>query len=621
MLGTSGGNVLAGVSIITGVKQIHRLVMGLLLVLLTTTALSAQQGHVAVRMVANTRTLQAGQQGVAAVVMEVPAGFHAQSHRPLEATYIPTHVTLKPDANITFHEAVYPDGKIEDYPKLGKLSVYSGQTIIYVPFEVKADAKSGPIALAAEVEYQVCNDSVCFPPETVEVKFETSIAPAARSVEPTEPELFRGWDPARFAAIAKPVAAPPREKVMILGRELGDKSYLFAFAAAFLIGIIFNVMPCVLPVVPLKAIGFYEVSQHNRALSLAFGAVFSLGLVLTFAVLGLLVVVMRVLNWGELFANPWFLAGIVVILGVMGLSMFGVFTVGLPVAVYRFTPRHDTYAGNFLFGILTAILSTPCTFGMFFGLLIWASGQPAAIGLSLMIVVGIGMAFPYFVLSAFPEVARRMPRTGPWAELVKQMMGFLLILSAIYFARRFIEGGLGENFFWWSLWAIVAAAGLFLIVRTVHYSHRFMPRLVAIVIALLMIVPAGAFAYRITNPPIAWKPYSGELVAEAKAKKRVVMLEFTAAWCGNCLALESTVFHDERSVKAIKEADAVAIRVDLTRKDAPGWKLLKELSPVAAIPFTAVFPANEGEPIKLTGVYSADDLGEALRRAASKKRD
>ena len=71
-------------------------------------------------------------------------------------------------------------------------------------------------------------------------------------------------------------------------------------------------------------------------------------------------------------------------------------------------------------------------------------------------------------------------------------------------------------------------------------------------------------------------------------------------------------------MKAIKEADAVAFRVDLTKKDAPGWKLLKELSPVAAIPFTAVFPANGGEPMKLTGVYSADDLANALKLAAGK---
>src|SRR5207237_10150948 len=141
---------------------------------------------------------------------------------------------------------------------------------------------------------------------------------------------------------------------------------------------------------------------------LGVGAIFSVGLIATFAALGLLVVVLKRLNWGELFANPWFLAGIVVILAVMGLSTFGVFTVGLPVAVYRITPRHDTYLGNFLFGILTAILSTPCTFGMFFGLLIWASYQPASIGLSLMIVVGVGMAFPYLVLREFRELGRRV---------------------------------------------------------------------------------------------------------------------------------------------------------------------------------------------------------------------
>src|SRR4051812_26968599 len=226
--GGSRGNVLEAVSIITDVKRMIRLTVGL--VFLLAAPLLAQQGHVAVRMVPNTKTLQAGQQGVLAVVMDVRAGFHAQSHRPLEESYIPTNVTLKSDANITFHEPVYPEGKIENYPKLGKLSVYSGQTIIYVPFEVKSDAKDGAVTIGAEVEYQACNDNVCFPPETAKVSFETSITPAARSVEPTEPELFKGWDPARFAAIAKPLAAP-REKIVILGHELGEKSYLFAFAA------------------------------------------------------------------------------------------------------------------------------------------------------------------------------------------------------------------------------------------------------------------------------------------------------------------------------------------------------------------------------------------------------
>src|SRR5204863_9967441 len=138
-----------------------------------------------------------------------------------------------------------------------------------------------------------------------------------------------------------------------------------------------------------------------------------------------------------------------------------------------------------------------------------------AVCLSLMMMLGVGMAFPYFVLSAFPELARRMPRTGPWAELVKEMMGFLLILSAVYFARRFIEGFFGEKVFWWALFGVVMAAGIYLIVRTAKFSVRVGPRLAAVVIALLMVAPAGAFAYRITNPPIAWKTYTAAGVAEA----------------------------------------------------------------------------------------------------------
>ena len=155
-------------------------------------------------------------------------------------------------------------------------------------------------------------------------------------------------------------------------------------------------------------------------------------------------VVLRVLNWGELFQQTWFRATIILILLAMAVSTFGVFTVNVPTAIYRFAPRHDTYVGNFLFGILTAALSTPCTFGMFVGVLTWALTQPSWIGMSLITMVGVGMAFPYFLLSAFPEVARRLPRTGPWAELVKQMMAFLLLATAIYFARPFIDRSSSE---------------------------------------------------------------------------------------------------------------------------------------------------------------------------------
>ncbi len=259
----------------------------------------------------------------------------------------------------------------------------------------------------------MCDDQACFPPATPAWSIHTTIAAAGAALVPNQPDLFANFDPSVFAKLtpaAPRTASVPR--IRIFGHDLTATSYLFAYFAAFVIGIIFNIVPCVLPVVPLKIMGFYEVSQHHRARSFAFGLVFSLGIVLVFAVLGLLVVVWQTLNWGQMFGNPWFLAAIVAILIVFGLAQFGTFSVGLPKAVYSITPRHDTYIGNLLFGILTAVLSTPCTFGMFLGLLVWAAAQPWQIGLTLLIDVGAGMAFPYLVLSAFPEVARRFRAAG-----------------------------------------------------------------------------------------------------------------------------------------------------------------------------------------------------------------
>src|SRR5439155_74743 len=153
---------------------------------------------------------------------------------------------------------------------------------------------------------------------------------------------------------------------------------------------------------------------------------------------------------------------------------------------------------------LTAILSTPCTFGMFLGLLVWASLQTPIVGTSLVMAVGFGMAVPYLILAAVPELAKRFPRTGPWAEIVKQMMGFLLLGTAIYFARRFLPEELAEKGFWWLLFAVVAAAAGFLIVRTLQFTHKLRPIIIASAVAVLLVTPALAVTLRLTYVPVEW---------------------------------------------------------------------------------------------------------------------
>jgi thiol:disulfide interchange protein DsbD len=381
----------------------------------------------------------------------------------------------------------------------------------------------------------------------------------------------------------------------------------------FLAGIIFNIVPCVLPVLPLKAMGFYEVAQNNRAKCLALGVAFSLGIAMTFAVLAVLVLVLRVLNWGELFSQWWFAAGVGLVLVVMALYQFGIFDFVLPQSVYSVTPRHDTYAGNLLFGILTAILSTPCTFGLFAGLLVWAVAQPAWLGVSAVTVTGFGMAFPYLVLSAFPELARSFPRTGPWSELVKQALAFVLLAIAAYFIRPLLPDAWRGPGFWWVIFGLIAAGGAFSVLRAMQISGgRARPIVITAAIALVVLLPLGLVTHALANPPAGWVKFSPEELAKAREAGKPVLVKFTADWCANCQTVEHLVFGSQEQMDAWRNRGLTLVKADLTKPDAPGWPLLRELHPVGSIPFTAVYLPGEQAPRKLPGIYGSGDLEQVL---------
>jgi len=572
----------------------------------------------------NFSVLPVGHKAMAAVVVEIKDGFHAQSHKPLDENLIKFEVALDENPAVTAGEPIYPPGQIENYPALGKLSVYTGRVVFHIPIEVKADAKPGPIELAGKVTFQACDDKACYPPEHPSFSIKTEIVPADAPVKPNEPELFKGAEagqspteaaqPVTSAAGGGPGAAPA---LTVKGAQFDAGSILGYFLSAFLVGIIFNVMPCVLPVLPLKAVGFYEASQHSRAKSLSYGAVFSLGLISTFAVFGILIFVFKAFDWGQLFTKWWFTLFIVVVLLALAASTFGIFTVRLPVAIYNVSPRHDSYFGNFQFGILTALLSTPCTFGMFVGLLAWAIqlNRPS-IGVLILVTVGVGMAFPYFILSALPEVARRFPRTGPWAELVKQMMGFLLVLAAVYFARPFIGRVIHGEAFWWAPFAVIVLAAIFLVFRTFEFSRTLAPRAVGVAVALLLVVVSLGAVHRLTAKPFAWQPYTDATLDAARKDKRIVLVEFTADWCGNCQYVEAKVLHSQGVIDAVRKHEVTMLKADVTRDDAPARPLLDKLNPAGAIPLTVIYSPNLDQPIELTGIYSTPDLERALDEAA-----
>jgi thiol:disulfide interchange protein len=611
--------------------------------------------------------LHAGQKATAAIVLDIPAGFHAQSRTPLQENLIKFQVRLDKNDAVTYGEVVYPPGTIEEYPKLGKLSVYTGKVVLLIPFEVKADARPGDLKLTGSLFYQLCDDKVCFPPERPKFSIETKVVPAGEEVKPNEADqgLFKAAsananapttraagavEPAPPATVpsatrsaaTEPTAAPtttapttaaldggspppaaaagqaatgaPPVSVRSAEAEWGAPR---ALAVAFLAGILFNIVPCVLPVLPLKVLGFAEVAQHDRGKTLLLSTVFGLGIVSVFAVLSLFVLVLKTISWGEQFSNPYFAWGIVVVLLALSLWLFGALNVNLPAGAYAFTPRHDTFVGNYLWGILTAVLSTPCTGPLFVPVMGWAALQPQALGVTALMTVGVGMAAPYVVLSAFPEVARRFPRVGPWSELFKQMLGFILLAFTVFFAAGRFTSGAGK---WWAIVPVAALGALYLMARTVQLSKEARPVAISSFISVGMVTAAVLLALRFTDfggsgaSAVAWIPYSDDALAAARKADKVVLVKFTADWCLNCQYVEGTVFHDATAIAALRKHDVVTLKADLTDEDAAGWPLLRKLTATGGIPLTAIYAPGYAEPVKIDSVYTTGTLVSTLDR-------
>lgn len=217
---------------------------------------------------------------------------------------------------------------------------------------------------------------------------------------------------------------------------IGENGWPLVLLLAVLAGFFLNLTPCVLPVIPIKILSLQSHAK-NPTRCFFLGIVFGLGIVAMFAVLGLLmgglIAGIHRMNWGDFFQYWWANLILGSIILVMALGMFGAFTTRLPNWVYLFNPQSDSAKGSFFLGVLTAVLATPCAGPLLGAALTWAATQPAWLALAMFIFMGIGMALPYVILTANPKWIDHMPKSGPGSELVKQVMGILLLAAAFFF--------------------------------------------------------------------------------------------------------------------------------------------------------------------------------------------
>jgi len=500
-------------------------------------------------------------------------------------------------------------------------AVYQGTGSVFVRLAMPEAA--GEIVVDLVLLVQACNEQTCLAPDEVRLPIAIRVEPGA-----AVPAVPTGFDPARLVLEGGAGTATEADGTLAFdffgaGFRVDPRGFglLVVLLVAFVGGGLLNFTPCVLPVIPLKIMAL-SAAAGDRARCLRLGAVMSAGVIFFWLVLGAMVGGLSGFTAAnQLFQYPAFTIVLGLFIAVMALGMAGFFSVNLPQWVHGIQASHESAGGSFVMGVMTAVLSTPCTAPLMGAAAGWAatSGSLSTV-LTVFGVIGAGMAFPYLVLSAYPQLARSMPRSGPASDLVKQVMGLLLLAAAAFFVGAGVNGLLSRpsGLHWWVVGGIGAAAGLWMAWRTLGITRRVVRRAVfaglGVGIAAVSLGVCGTLAS--DHGPIAWTRYTPEALAQAKAQGKVLVLDFTAEWCLNCKALERVVLGRADVAAAISRPGVAAIMVDITSRQSDGWSLLHTYGR-ATIPLLVVQKAD-GTVVLESDAYTPDQVLTAIGQATAR---
>lgn len=567
-----------------------------------------------------------GEEVVLAIKAEIAAGYHvnadeAQLRQTEDFVPYPTTVkVLNASDELTVGLVQYPPAReVEvDYLKDG-LSAFEGDVVFYLPVLVSDNAAPGSVSVAVQLDYQLCDARVCLLPgntilnESIDVVSADTVTMACNidlfADNHCQPPLSRdkgvqfdlfGW---RFA----------------IDVSSGSGLFLLLVAAAFG-GLLLNFTPCVLPIIPIKIMSLSE-SAGNRVRCGVLGGAMSSGIVVFWVGLGGMIAAIRQFTAiNQLFQYPAFTIIVGLVIASMAFGMCGHFSVRLPGFIYKINPRQDSLFGSFALGIMTAILSTPCTAPFMGAAAAWAATQHYTATLASFAAIGMGMALPYLVLSAAPQLVRKMPRTGPASELIKQLMGILMLAAASYFIGIGLSASLTEppappsKAYWWAVMSLSATAGLWLSCRILRFDIARRKKIGGVLLGLAVVVISVLGALHLTvKDPIRWVHYTPERLEKALSQKKIVVMEFTAEWCLNCKALEESVLHSPRIVKLLGSEDVEPIKVDITSDYAAGKAKLLETGRLT-IPLLVVY-APDGREIFKSDFYAVNQVVDAVQRA------
>jgi thiol:disulfide interchange protein len=567
-----------------------------------------------------------GEEVALAIVLKIKEGFHINADQRQAKLFegfkpYPTKVqVVDASEGVTIESALFPRAKPinVDYSNEALMS-FEGRTIIYLPMKLDQQLQPGSIQLEIKLEYQACSDRFCLLPEKQLLKDTLAVVESGATTSKINRELFADL------SIAGSVSPASAVDFSLFGWEFSVNwssgfGWLLVLITAAFGGMLLNVTPCVLPLIPIKIISLSQVAEDRKKYFLL-GLSMSLGVLAFWIVLGILIALVSDFTaTNQLFQYPAFTILVGAIIAIMALGMFGFFSVPLPRFVYMISPQQERLEGSFVLGILAAVMSTPCTAPFMGAAAAWAATQAPLTTLSTFAAIGGGMALPYLILSSFPTLVSRIPKAGQASELIKQVMGIFMLAAAAYFLGIGISALLSlptqppSRIYWWPVMGLVAVGGIWLAYRSLRLASKKITQIVFVGLGLILIVLPIWGALRLSaDGPIHWIYYSPQRLEDAFKQGKIVVMDFTAEWCLNCKALEEGVFRDQKITDLLASENIVPMKVDITGKNPQAKAKLKEIGSLT-VPLLVIF-TPDGRPVFKSDFYTVDQVLGAIKKA------
>ncbi|HYF22578.1 MAG TPA: protein-disulfide reductase DsbD domain-containing protein [Caulobacteraceae bacterium] len=397
-----------------------------------------------------------------------------------------------------------------------------------------------------------------------------------------------------------------------------------ALGFAFLGGLILNLMPCVFPVLSMKAAALAGHAHEPRTARVQ-GLAFLAGVLTTFLGLAAALLVARAAGetagWGFQLQSPPVIAGLALLMLLIALNLSGVFHLGESVqGVGSGLSGRGGAAGAFFTGVLAVAVAAPCTAPFMAAAMGYAVVQPTAVALSVFAALGLGLAAPFVLVSFTPTLLRRLPRPGAWMETLQRLLAFPMYATAAWlawiFARQTGVAGLAELFA--AAWLVALAAWLF--GRSQHSGRPLPFRIGASAAALLAVAWLGVAALgapgggKAESAALAAEAYTPERLAALRAEGRPVFVNFTADWCVTCKVNERVALSSAEVGRAFERTGVVYLKADWTNRDPVIAAALSEHGR-AGVPLYLLYSPGADQPRILPQLLTTGAVIKALEEA------